>query len=241
MTKRVLVTRPEPGASRTARRLVALGYAAVVMPLTEVRAITLPASAVAQAGKGIDLVAITSANAVRHAPETLLAELRHLPCFAVGEETAAVARKVGFATVHVGSGDAGGLAETIAANTPLGARVIYPCGRVRRPDFEAAIEAGGRIVRAVEVYDTIEATLSERQIRSLVDGGRLDAVLLHSAMSATALLRLADRPDVREALRDATFVCISRRVADALGAAPVRVIVAATSDDDAMLESLGAI
>ena len=34
--KRVLVTRPEPGASRTAARLEADGFAPIVLPLTEI-------------------------------------------------------------------------------------------------------------------------------------------------------------------------------------------------------------
>ncbi|RVD11473.1 uroporphyrinogen-III synthase, partial [Mesorhizobium sp. M7A.F.Ca.ET.027.02.1.1] len=40
---RVLVTRPEPGASRTAHRLEEAGFQPVLLPLTETKA--LPAAA----------------------------------------------------------------------------------------------------------------------------------------------------------------------------------------------------
>ena len=40
VTRRSLVTRPEPGATETARRLEAMGFTPVVLPLTEIVTVT---------------------------------------------------------------------------------------------------------------------------------------------------------------------------------------------------------
>ncbi|MDQ2632708.1 MAG: uroporphyrinogen-III synthase, partial [Pseudomonadota bacterium] len=101
--KRVLVTRPEPGASQTARRLDALGFRPLKLPLHEIRPLPAVSGAVPDA---ITAVAATSANAIRHAPAALLDRLSKLPCFAVGEATAAIARDAGFSNVVDGEGDA---------------------------------------------------------------------------------------------------------------------------------------
>src|SRR5688572_14398609 len=79
---KVLVTRPQPGAARTARRLAELGHRPVELPLT--RTVALPVEA-ASFDRPVDAVAVTSANALRHAPPELVARLADRPCFAVGE------------------------------------------------------------------------------------------------------------------------------------------------------------
>ena len=62
---RVLVTRPEPGATMTARKLELMGFRPVKLPLQEIRPLAVPRGAVPE---GIAAVAVTSANAIRHAP-----------------------------------------------------------------------------------------------------------------------------------------------------------------------------
>src|SRR5882757_8304646 len=73
---RVLVTRPEPGASRTAIRLEAQGFQPVLLPLTETVMLPVETKTIS----GVVAVAVTSANAVRHAPKELIAALAALPC-----------------------------------------------------------------------------------------------------------------------------------------------------------------
>src|SRR3954468_16736309 len=77
---RVLVTRPQPGASRTMRRLRELGFEPLLLPLTET--VGLPVGADAASDNAV-AVAATSANAVRHAPKELIGALAALPCHAV--------------------------------------------------------------------------------------------------------------------------------------------------------------
>src|SRR5262245_6534472 len=110
MRGRVLVTRPEPGASHTARRLAGAGFEPVILPLTEIR--PLPFHRIAGVGAA-DAIAVTSANAIRHAPQDLISALRQKPLFAVGGETARAAKNAGFADVFEGPGDSAGLTRDI--------------------------------------------------------------------------------------------------------------------------------
>src|ERR687892_342553 len=104
MPRRVLVTRPEPGASQTAKRLQAAGFSPLVLPLSEIRA--LPADSVPET---FDAVAVTSANAILHASRTLLDRLAGSRCYAVGQKTAAAALQAGVSDIVTRPGEADGL------------------------------------------------------------------------------------------------------------------------------------
>src|ERR1700761_9112195 len=99
----VLVTRPHPDSETTAASLRAKGYEVMRAPL-------LRFEPVACSGLDADYGAViaTSANALR-AVEGQLEGLLKLPLFAVGETTAAAARKAGFGKVSAADGDAAAL------------------------------------------------------------------------------------------------------------------------------------
>jgi len=230
---RVLVTRPEPGASRTARRLQERGFQPVVLPLTET--VALPADAGFVTG---DAVAVTSANAVRHTANEVIAALAALPCHAVGARTAEAARKMGFSSVIEGSGDAEALADAIAAALP-GKAITYLCGRVRFPMFEQRLEAAGVRVRAVETYDTLPMPHSDETILALLSGQSVDAVLLYSAKAAVAMQALSKRPALQEAFEKIQVFALSARIAAAFGDGAGKTIrIAARPDEEALLALL---
>ena len=81
--RRLLVLRPEPGASATVKRARERGLEAVAAPLFEVEPLTWQAPDV----DAFDGLLLTSANAVRHGGDELL-KLRGLEVYAVGEATA---------------------------------------------------------------------------------------------------------------------------------------------------------
>ena len=85
--RRVIVLRPEPGASETVARARELGLDAVAIPLFEVEAVEWTAP---EAG-GFDGLLLTSANAIRHGGDQLQS-LRGLPVYAVGKATSEAAR-----------------------------------------------------------------------------------------------------------------------------------------------------
>lgn len=224
---RVLVTRPEPDASRTADRLRRLGHDPVIVPLQAIRSLApdLPAGR-------FEAVAATSANALRNAPPDVLRALIGLPCFVVGGETAKAATDAGFANVRRGPGDASGLAATMVGALPSGARVAYLSGRKRKDAFETGLRAAGIAVTALETYDAADCTPSATELAA---ASACDAVLVYSAGAARRLAAIfPDRLD------GVSPVCISIDAANALPEAwRGRAVVAATPDEPALLVALG--
>ncbi|PBC05817.1 uroporphyrinogen-III synthase [Mesorhizobium sp. WSM3860] len=231
---RVLVTRPEPGASRTARRLEAQGFQPILLPLTETVALPVEAGVFAAAAA----VAVTSANAVRHAPKELVAALAALTCHAVGKRTAEACRAAGFTSVSEGPGDAEALAGAIIGEL-TGKEMIYLCGRVRFPVFEERLAVAGVRVRPVETYDTSELDYRDDAVVARLSGMPVEAVLLYSTKAAPAMAGLAMRPTLRHLFERARFLALSARIAKALrGIDAQKVRIASQPDEDALLKLL---
>jgi uroporphyrinogen-III synthase len=210
---RVLVTRPEPGATETAGCLDVLGFLPIKLPLHEIRLLPVDAGAIPD---GAAAVAVTSANAIRHAPDVVIERLKHLPCYTVGEATAGAAAYAGFSTVIEGGGDAESLAEAITARRPAGP-LAYLCGKVRRPIFEKRLADEGIAIHALETYDTIGLSHSTEEVINLTARRPIDYVLVYSANAAEILVATIRQPELEELFEDAIFACISGRVAEALG------------------------
>lgn len=231
MSRRVLVTRPEPGASQTAKRLQAAGFSPLVLPLSQIRA--LPVVSVPET---FDTVAVTSANAIRHASRALLDRLAGSRCYAVGQKTAAVASQAGFADIVTGSGDAEALADAIVSAEKRGAAILYLCGRVRLPPFEERLRVAGIDVRPVETYDTVGINHETSVVRRLLDDHPVDAVLLYSARAAGAFADIASRPELASLFKGAGLYCLSPRVASTLAVLQgAQIHVAAEPNEEALL------
>ncbi len=229
--RRVLVTRPQPAAARTAEKLAEAGFAPALLPLS--RTVALPFSL---DDDGFDALAVTSANAFRHLPADILERLRPWPLFAVGAGTAKAARAAGFAAVSEGGGDALRLAETLARALPARARVLYLAGRERQPVFEQAVAAAGLRMEAREVYDAEPVAYSAAALDTALHGAPFAAALLYSGLAARRLGEIlnADMPAFDRKTR---FLCISARVAEALPAAwRGRALSAARPDETGLFD-----
>lgn len=241
---RVLVTRPEPGATQTAARLESLGFTAIKLPLQE----TVPVPVAPDVSlSDVAAVAFPSASAVRHAPYELLQRLSGLPCFAVGEATAQAAREAGFTGIVVADGDAESLAAAIVANRPSGA-VAYLCGRVRRSVFESRLAEAGIPAIVIETYDTLALDMDADGVAGLAEGDAIDVALVYSASAADRLASLVTEPEISGRCVNTIFICISDRVAQELAglefspeSGPGRkILVAEEPNETAMLKVLGA-
>jgi uroporphyrinogen-III synthase len=225
---RVLVTRPEPDAMRTAQALTEAGYEPVVLPLSE----TVSIEGAVLPDIAADAVAVTSANALHFAPVALLEPLLSMSLFAVGPRTAEVARQAGFSDVREGPGDALRLADVLPAHVRT---VLYLCGRVRRPEFERDLGARGVTVSAVETYDTRKCMPSPEEARLILGARPVDAALLYSAFSAEAFVRV--RESVPDLLGDARCFALSPRIAQSPG---LHAFAPAQPNEEALLALLAA-
>jgi len=219
---RLLVTRPEPDAERTATVLRDRGHSAVVAPFFRIEAL-----ADAEIGSGPwAAILVTSANAARAiAGHRRVAELRNVPVFTVGEHTAQAMRAVGFALVTSARGDRGDLTRLVAQRLERGRSVLYLAAADRSGDIAADLSAQHLAVHTAIIYRAAAAdTLPRAAAEALASG--IDGVLHFSRRSAETYVNLASAAGLLAGALKPTQICISAQVAEPLaraGAGDVRV------------------
>lgn len=233
---RLLVTRPELDAKRTAAALRARGHSVVIAPLLRIE----PLADTAIGTGPWAAVLVTSAN-IAHAVagHAKRADLIPLPVFAVGERSAHAMRALGCANVISAGGNAGDLARMVAAHVNPPARLLYLAGEQRSGDLGGELRAKGFAVETVAVYRAVTAdTLPPQAAAALADG--VDGVLHFSRRSAEAYVAAARTAGLLEsALRPAHF-CLSAQVAAPLQGAGGRIVrIAPQPTEAALLELIG--
>ena len=207
--RRVIVLRPEPGASETVARARELGLDALSIPLFEIE----PVPWTAPEDEGFDGLLLTSANAVRQAGDGL-GPLRGLPAYAVGEATAAAAGAAGLTIGATGKCGVDSLLGSIDPNL----RLLHLCGE----DRIIAVGDAPSIV-AVPVY---RARIREEADLTTVPGS---IVLVHSPRAARRLGELVGQ-------RASTAIAaVSRAAAAAAGGGWEQIEVADRPSDQALL------
>ena len=227
MKPRILMTRPEPGASRTAKRLLALGYEPVIFPLTTIvpLAFEMPIGA-------FDALVVTSAQALRSGD---FARYRGLPVFAVGDTTASAASSTGFEHITIAGGDVSSIIELVKSVLTPGARLLYVCGKVRRPDLELELSAAGFALDAVETYDAKPIFYDEEAIALRTGNEKINAVVLMSRQAAELFDGLRKNTTLGFLAKSALIVCFSQRIADGLD---MDVVVTAQASEDSLVALL---
>jgi uroporphyrinogen-III synthase len=233
---RLLVLRPEPDASETAARLRVLGHSVLVEPMLRVEFGPEPAGLPEPAA-----VLFTSRNAVRALDRWRLPDgWRNRPAFAVGSETAALARAAGFGDVRVGGRDAAALADVVAGTLPpeRGTILLYPAAHDRTGDLEELLSARGFLVCLVEAYRAVAAERLGEATATALRNGEIDGVLVYSRRTAETFRDLARSAGLGRLPRIAVYA-LSESVAEPLRAlGPAEIHVAARPD--AMLALLPA-
>ena len=210
---RVLVLRPEPGATATLRRARERGLEAQAVPLFEVE----PVEWAVPDPRDFDALLLTSANAVRQGGPGLQA-LRELPVHAVGEATARAARDAGFAVATIGDWDVNRLLGSINPDVNL----LHLCGEHRTvPD------AARQAITPIPVY--------RARAREGVDIGAAagSLVLIHSSRAGERFAELVDAQAIER--RSIIIAAISQVAAEAAGSGWDAVETAASPTEDALL------
>ncbi len=215
---RLLVIRPEPGASETVAAARAMGLAAEAVPLFAVSPVAWQAPDPSQ----FDALLIGSANAPRHAGPHL-ASLRRLPVYAVGEATRQACRDAGLTVALAGEG---GLQSVLGKLDPAHRRLLRLAGRERVP---LALPQGVSVSEQV-VYASEPRAMPPELATRLADGA---VVLLHSAEAARHFAAECDRLSVPRG--GIALVVLGTRVAQAAGGGWWTVSVADRPSDTALL------
>ena len=206
--RRLVLLRPDPGASASLARARALGLDTVATPLFAVEPIAWAVPPL----DAFDALLLTSANALRHGGAGIGA-LAGLPVIAVGEATAAEARAAGLTVTDVGYGGI----DAALALVPPAQRLLHLSGADR---FAATTT---HRVTAIAVYHARE--IPDPRLPDLAEA----VVAVHSARAGA---RLADVV----ADRGATMIAaISAAAAAACGSGWESVATADAPSDTALL------
>jgi len=209
--RRLIVLRPEPGASETVRRAEAMGLSAAPLPLFAIEPLNWTVPDPAQ----FDALLLTSANAVRQSGDGLK-RFRCMPTHAVGGTTAEAARAAGLSVATTGSRGV----EQVLGALPHGLRLLHLCGEHRRHPTDAL-----QSITAVAVYRS--QAIPGPDLACLSDA----VVAVHSPRAAARLSGLVAgeaRPGIR-------IAAISSAAADAAGDGWECVEIAGAPNDTELL------
>ena len=215
----VWITRARPGADRTAERLSILGFTPLVAPLIALRPLNVRPDLT-----GVQAIAFTSRNAIKVFTERF--RLPAVPIFAVGDATAASARKAGFSDVRSADGDLTALAALIRAEG-AGLSILHPCAAEPAGDL-AALVGDAAAITPLAIYEAIDTATPAPE--------GWEAVLIHSPRAARAL---AARLSSDEA-QGRVAVAISPAAAAPLTDLPfAEILIAEAPTESSLLAALG--
>ncbi|MEO7655355.1 MAG: uroporphyrinogen-III synthase [Sphingomicrobium sp.] len=207
--RKLVILRPEPGASATFERAIEAGLDPVKAPLFAIEPIAWEAPDPA----AFDGLLVTSANAF-HEGGDALATLRILPVYAVGPATAEAAREAGFEVADVGQAGI----RTLLSSIDPDLRLLHLAGEDRidvRPPWQT--------ITSIDVY---RASALELADLDLLEG---NVVLVHSPRAGAALSEIAI-----DKARTAV-VAISVAAAEACGAGWEAITASDRPNDPALL------
>jgi uroporphyrinogen-III synthase len=237
----VLVTRPHPDDETTAASLRARGFDVLRAPMLRFEPLAFHEDMNAR----YSAVIVTSANALRGIEPHLKGHrMLELPLFAVGDHTAAAARRAGFTHVVSANGDAANLRDLVLASLKAkelkkASTLLYLAGAEIARDLASELEESGFRVVTQTTYKMIAVKSLPRETCDAFAANQVEAVLHYSQRSARAFLDAARAAGVEISALAIPQCCISATVASVVrDAGATQVVVAATPDENALFEAL---
>ena len=237
----VLVTRPHPDDETTAASLRARGFDVLRAPMLRFEPVAVHEDMNAR----YSAVIVTSANALRGVEPLLKGHrMLELPLFAVGEHTAAAARRAGFTHVVSANGDAANLRDLVLARLRAkelkkASTLLYLAGAEIARDLASELEESGFRVVTQTTYRMVAVKSLPREACDAFAANQVEAVLHYSQRSARAFLDAARAAGVEISALAIPQCCISAAVASVVrDAGATQVVVAATPDENALFEAL---
>ncbi|MEM9667946.1 MAG: uroporphyrinogen-III synthase [Pseudomonadota bacterium] len=229
----VIITRAEPGAIETQKRLELLGIPTILSPMIElVRTDESLPDLSRFAG-----VLFTSANGVRFFSD--LTDKRNLPAWCVGPATFEAAVQSGFEKRYNANGDGVALADYIIAGAaPDHGPLLHVANSAASGDVASRLREAGFEVVFAPIYEARPAKeLSDKAARALSADAPV-IVLIHSAKGAKAFESAIGRQNIALNL----VVAVSEKAALPLRDLNLmKVEIADTPNEDALIDALVAL
>jgi uroporphyrinogen-III synthase len=231
---RLVVTRPETEAERTAAALRAAGHEVLLAPLMHVEPVAADLSGTWGG------VVVTSGNAPAAITDnSARASLLALPLYAVGRRTAEAAQRAGFTDVISAGGDVRDLVQLIAErHADAKAPLLYLAGEDRAADLIGELAVHGVAAEMRVVYRAVSAPFPPELIEAF-HSHAVDGVLHFSKRSAENYIAGARAAGLLTEALAVPHYCLSAQIAGPLYAAgAAQVAVAARPQEAALIELL---
>lgn len=217
---RVLITRPEPSASATAKKLREAGHKTVIFPMSRRQCLEI------EPQRDLHLASaliFTSANALHCFKTTsiLSDELLEKFVYVVGDKTKQSAVKIGFKNVQTGSGNGEALAKLIIQDCKTGqispskdAPLVYLTTEKRTPNLETILAQSNLPITPVITYEMITDYLPA-ELEKILNDSAIDVVLFYS-QSAVRRFFAAIAGYERNLFTSLRYGCLSKEIATAI-------------------------
>lgn len=231
----VLIYRPQPAASRTARAIEALGHHTYLYPL-----FNLVTQKPLSPTEAYDNVIITS-EAVFQVGVDLTPYLDY-PLYVVGQRTYDAAVETGFNNVHAATETSPDLSERLLRTHKNPEHWLYICGVDRKSDLERRLTQEGHTFTVWEAYASRAMTQLPPALAMHLATGHIDIIVHYSLRSAEVFRDLVRNANLINTLAKVHQVVISESIKRVFQHIPVASMhVAIKPDEDALLETLKAL
>jgi uroporphyrinogen-III synthase/uroporphyrinogen III methyltransferase/synthase len=187
--RRVLVTRAAHQAGKLSDALRALGAEPVEVPVLEIQPPTdlAPLDNALRSLDSYDWLILTSANTVRSiAWSSFMEKVANLKVAAIGEATAAAARKAGLSVALVPENYVAEALVDCLADHVAGKKIMLARAEIARDVIPDALRAAGATVDVVDAYRNVMPGAAPALLRAALENG-IDAVTFTSSSSVTHL------------------------------------------------------
>ena len=235
----LIVTRPEPDATRTARALIRLGHTAILSPMLDI---------VLDSNANIPLrpyqaVVATSSNGIRALAALAATPVSaEVPLYAVGDQSALEAKRAGFVATRSAGGALDELVALVSRELSPGAGpILYLAGEERSGDLAGRLRGQGYEVEDVVLYRAKPRSHLAGVAADALKTQRADGVLFYSRRSAAAFALALRAGGLAPLGEEVACFCISAVTAEAIEkVASGRILVAPHPDQLALFAMIEA-
>ncbi len=231
---RLLVTRAEADAQKTAQQLSALGHDVLLASLLRIDIPQGPALRL----DGMQGVIVTSANGARALAMRLTR--RDLPLYAVGKHTAKIACGLGFTQINYSSGNGADLADMIQQwTTPEAGPLFHAHANRSNARLGEKLRQTGFTLHSEVLYQVRGISALPPSVISALQQTELDGVLIYSPLAGETFAACIMKAGLTEHCRSLLAIFISDAAAKACAALTFgEVRIAALPDEPHMLALL---
>lgn len=231
---KVLITRANPAANQTAKKLEESGHQAIVLPLFEIVDTGNP---VPEAK--FDGFIFTSKNSVEVLKNrNWQPASKKTPAFCVGEKTADAAKTLGFSNTYCASGGGAALAKLIGGMNFEGTKLLYFSTPDRSFDMASSLKSDGIIVDTVDIYQANPITPANQTLKGTIETVLNGCIFVYSALSAQHLAQTLETINQSSLLKGCTLVGISAQAVKPLEHIEWKEIFIAERPDETQMISL---